>query len=268
MSADATEHAHASHDAMPCPGSCPTPSTSTTPPCGTAASRRACRSPSTTSCGSPSSSTTSASSTSRAAGRAPTPRTRSSSAGPRPASSTWSTATLVAFGSTRKAGGRAETDPVLAGLLAAETAVVCLVAKSAEWHVTETLRTTLTEAVDMVADSVGYLVSQGRRVFLDAEHFFDGYRANPRFSTDVLRAAADGRRRGPGAVRHQRRQPALRGRAGGRRGPRPGRRPSSAAISTTTPAARSPTPSWPSGWAPPRSRAASTATASGPATPT
>ena len=101
------------------------------------------------------------------------------------------TATLVAFGSTRKAGGKAETDPVLAGLLAAQTPVICLVAKSAEWHVTETLRTTLTEAVDMVADSVNYLVSQGRRVFLDAEHFFDGYRANPGFSTDVLRAAAD-----------------------------------------------------------------------------
>jgi 2-isopropylmalate synthase len=100
------------------------------------------------------------------------------------------TATLVAFGSTRKAGGRAETDPVLAGLLASGTDVVCLVAKSAEWHVTETLRTTLTEAVDMVADSVAFLVGQGRRVFLDAEHFFDGYRANPRFSADVIRAAA------------------------------------------------------------------------------
>jgi 2-isopropylmalate synthase len=99
-------------------------------------------------------------------------------------------ATLVAFGSTRKAGGRAETDPVLAGLLGAHTGVVCLVAKSAEWHVTETLRTTVTEAVDMVADSISYLVSQGRRVFLDAEHFFDGYRANPRFSADILRAAA------------------------------------------------------------------------------
>ncbi|MGH9057293.1 MAG: citramalate synthase [Acidimicrobiales bacterium] len=98
--------------------------------------------------------------------------------------------TLVAFGSTRKAGGRAETDPVLADLLEARTGVVCLVAKSAEWHVTETLRTTLTEAVDMVADSVGFLVANGRRVFLDAEHFFDGYRANPGFSTDVLRAAA------------------------------------------------------------------------------
>jgi 2-isopropylmalate synthase len=99
-------------------------------------------------------------------------------------------ATLVAFGSTRKAGGRAETDPVLADMMAASTGVVCLVAKSAEWHVTETLRTSLTEAIDMVADSVGFLVSQGRRVFLDAEHFFDGFAANPSFSLDVLAAAA------------------------------------------------------------------------------
>jgi 2-isopropylmalate synthase len=100
------------------------------------------------------------------------------------------TATLVAFGSTRKAGGKAETDPVLADLLAAHTSVVCLVAKSAAWHVTETLRTSLDEAIDMVADSVGYLVSQGRRVFLDAEHFFDGYKDNARFSRDILLAAA------------------------------------------------------------------------------
>ena len=98
-------------------------------------------------------------------------------------------ATLVAFGSTRKAGGRPETDPVLANLLAARTPAVCLVAKSAAWHVTETLRTTLTEAVDMVADSVAYLRAQGRQVFLDAEHFFDGYRDDPGFSLDVLRAA-------------------------------------------------------------------------------
>ena len=100
-------------------------------------------------------------------------------------------ATLVAFGSTRKAGGAAKTDPVLADMLAARTGVVCLVAKSAEWHVTETLRTSLTEAIDMVADSVGFLVSQGKRVFLDAEHFFDGFRSNARFSTDILLAAAD-----------------------------------------------------------------------------
>jgi 2-isopropylmalate synthase len=98
-------------------------------------------------------------------------------------------ATLVAFGSTRKAGGKAETDPVLGHMLAARTQAVCLVAKSAEWHVTETLRTSLTEAIDMVGESVAYLRSQGRRVFLDAEHFFDGYRQNQAFSMDILHAA-------------------------------------------------------------------------------
>jgi 2-isopropylmalate synthase len=101
------------------------------------------------------------------------------------------TATLVAFGSTRKAGGRPESDPVLRHLLDAKTEAVCLVAKSAERHVTETLRTSLTEAIDMVAESVAWLSGQGRRVFLDAEHFFDGYKANGRFSMDVLRAAQD-----------------------------------------------------------------------------
>src|ERR1700731_5111024 len=67
-------------------------------------------------------------------------------------------ATLVAFGSTRKAGGQAGTDPVLRHLLDARTPAVCLVAKAAERHVTETLRTSLTEAIDMVADSVSWLV--------------------------------------------------------------------------------------------------------------
>lgn len=96
---------------------------------------------------------------------------------------------LVAFGSTRKANGRAETDPVLGDLLAAKTSAVCLVAKSSERHVVDALRTSLTEAIDMVADSVAFLRSHGRRVFLDAEHFFDGYRDNPGFSLDVLAAA-------------------------------------------------------------------------------
>ncbi len=100
-------------------------------------------------------------------------------------------ATLVAFGSTRKAGGRAETDPVLANLLEAATPVVCLVAKSARWHVTETLRTTLVEAVDMVAESVAHLVAEGRRVFVDAEHFFDGFVDDEGFCLDVVRAAED-----------------------------------------------------------------------------
>ena len=98
--------------------------------------------------------------------------------------------TLVAFGSTRKAGGYAETDPTLARLAAAGTDVVCLVAKAAEYHVTSTLLTSLDEATHMVEDSVAWLRNQGKRVFLDAEHFFDGWKENRSFSLDVLRAAA------------------------------------------------------------------------------
>ncbi len=95
-------------------------------------------------------------------------------------------AKLVAFGATRKAGGRAETDPVMAELVGAGTGVVCLVAKSSPWHITETLRTTTVEALDMVADSVTYLRNNGKLVFVDAEHFFDGFVEDPGFSADFL----------------------------------------------------------------------------------
>ncbi len=100
-------------------------------------------------------------------------------------------ATLVAFGSTRRAGVRAADDDVLAALLGAQTAAVCLVAKSSDLHVTEALRTSLDEAVAMVADSVAYLVAQGRRVFLDAEHFFDGFNRDAEFALRILHAAED-----------------------------------------------------------------------------
>ncbi|MBV8463593.1 MAG: citramalate synthase [Acidimicrobiales bacterium] len=102
-----------------------------------------------------------------------------------------STATLVAFGSTRRAAVAAEKDETLRHLLEAGTEAVCLVAKSSEMHVTHALRTTLDEAVAMVADSVAYLRAHDRRVFLDAEHFFDGYRANADFSLRILQAAAE-----------------------------------------------------------------------------
>ena len=101
------------------------------------------------------------------------------------------TATLVAFGSTRRAGLLARDDETLAHLLAAETNTVCLVAKSSDLHVTEALRTTLEEAVAMVFDSVRLLVEEGRRVFLDAEHFFDGYRRNRAFALSILAAAEE-----------------------------------------------------------------------------
>ena len=99
--------------------------------------------------------------------------------------------TLVAFGSTRRVGGDAAEDATLANLLAAETDVVCIVGKASAYHVEEALRTSLDEGVAMVADSVRFLKSRGRRVFFDAEHFFDGYRDDPEFSMRVLQGAAE-----------------------------------------------------------------------------
>jgi 2-isopropylmalate synthase len=102
-----------------------------------------------------------------------------------------STATLVAFGSTRRAGVRPEDDAVLANLIEAGAPVACIVAKTWDRHVAEALRTSLDEAVAMVRDSVRYLVAHDLRVFLDAEHFFDGYRHNPDFALSVLAAAEE-----------------------------------------------------------------------------
>lgn len=100
-------------------------------------------------------------------------------------------AKLVAFGATRKAGSTAEADPQVRALLDAETEVVCIVAKSHDEHVTRALRTTLEENLAMVADTVAHLVAHGRRVFVDCEHFFDGYRANPEYALEVVRTAAE-----------------------------------------------------------------------------
>jgi len=101
------------------------------------------------------------------------------------------TATLVAFGSTRRPRGVAGHDETLRHLLKASTSAVCIVAKAWDRHVTEALRTDLDEAVAMAFDSVEFLRHAGLRVFLDAEHFFDGYKANPEFSLRVLSAAEE-----------------------------------------------------------------------------
>ena len=100
-------------------------------------------------------------------------------------------AQLTAFGMTRKAGERPESSQVLRDLLDAGTEVVCLVGKAWDLHVTEALRTDLDEGVAMVRGSVSFLRSQGRRVFFDAEHFFDGYLADADFAMRVLEAAAE-----------------------------------------------------------------------------
>lgn len=98
-------------------------------------------------------------------------------------------AQLVAFGATRRAGGSAATDPQVRALLESGAPVITLVAKSHDRHVELALRTTLDENLEMVRDTVAHLVSQGRRVFVDCEHFFDGYRANPEYAKSVVRAA-------------------------------------------------------------------------------
>jgi 2-isopropylmalate synthase len=108
-----------------------------------------------------------------------------------PAELRLSTATLVAFGSTRRAGVRAEDDEVLRQLVKANTEVVCIVAKTSKLHVTEALRTTLDEAVAMAADSVSFLRDHDLRVFFDAEHFFDGFFDDPQFTLRVIRAAEE-----------------------------------------------------------------------------
>jgi len=101
-------------------------------------------------------------------------------------------AALVAFGSTRRAGAKVAEDPQVKALLAAQAPVVTLVAKSDRRHIERALRTDVAEACAMVSDTVRYLVANGRRVFLDAEHFFDGYAYDPDCALRVLTSAVEG----------------------------------------------------------------------------
>jgi 2-isopropylmalate synthase len=100
-------------------------------------------------------------------------------------------ATLTAFGATRRPGVAAADDPQVAALREAGTSAVCLVAKAHDRHVTTALRTTLDENLAMVRDTVAHLVAEGRRVFVDAEHFFDGYAADPAYAVEMVRASAE-----------------------------------------------------------------------------
>jgi 2-isopropylmalate synthase len=100
-------------------------------------------------------------------------------------------AQLVAFGATRKAGVAVAEDAQVRALLDSLAPVVTLVAKSDVRHVAEALRTTPEENLAMVADTVRFLVGEGRRVFVDMEHFFDGYRHDPDYGVRLLVAAAE-----------------------------------------------------------------------------
>ncbi|HEV7808955.1 MAG TPA: citramalate synthase [Candidatus Limnocylindrales bacterium] len=102
---------------------------------------------------------------------------------------TWQTAKLAAFGSTRHRSNRAENDPNLRELVAAETPVVTIFGKSWLLHVTEVLGASPQENLDMITDSVRFIVERGRELVYDAEHFFDGYRADREYALSTLRAA-------------------------------------------------------------------------------
>src|SRR3712207_1856702 len=91
-------------------------------------------------------------------------------------------AKVAAFGMTRRRGMRAEEDPGMRALLEAETPVVTLVGKSSEFQVTTVLGVTADENLRMIGDSVAMMVSGGRQVVYDAEHFFDAYAANPEYA--------------------------------------------------------------------------------------
>ena len=100
-------------------------------------------------------------------------------------------ATFVAFGATRRANTKAADDVLLRALAESGAPVVTLVAKSHDRHVELALKTDLQENLAMIKDSVKFLRQGGQRVFLDAEHFFDGYRANPAYALEVVRVAAE-----------------------------------------------------------------------------
>ncbi|GAA2032550.1 citramalate synthase [Catenulispora yoronensis] len=100
-------------------------------------------------------------------------------------------AQLAAFGATRRAGAKAADDPLVAALRESGAPVVTLVAKSHVRHVELALRTTLAENLAMIQDTVSHLRAEGQRVFLDAEHFFDGYRADAAYALECLRTAAE-----------------------------------------------------------------------------
>ncbi len=104
----------------------------------------------------------------------------------------WQSAQLAAFGSTRRAGAPPEDDRNLQALVSSGAPVCTIFGKAWKLHVTEVLRTTLEKNLEMIEDSIAFLVSQGRKVFFDAEHFFDGYRADAEYALATLQAAKRG----------------------------------------------------------------------------
>ena len=102
-------------------------------------------------------------------------------------------AKIAAFGSTRRPGILPEKDPLLLALVKSGAPVKTIFGKSWDLHVTDVIRTTLEENLDMIESSVAFLKEHSEEVIYDAEHFFDGYKANPEYAIETLRAAEKGR---------------------------------------------------------------------------
>ena len=98
-------------------------------------------------------------------------------------------ATMTAFGMTKRVGRSADNDDVLAAVLDARTPAVCLVGKTHDFHVKTALGCTLEENLEAIGASVAHCVAKGREALFDAEHFFDGYKANPGYALSCLKAA-------------------------------------------------------------------------------
>ncbi len=103
----------------------------------------------------------------------------------------FSSAKFTAFGMTKRAGRSVENDAGFQALLQSDTDAVCLVAKSWDYHVRVALGISNEENLEGIAQSIAAVVASGREAMLDAEHFFDGYKANPKYALAVLRAAYD-----------------------------------------------------------------------------
>ena len=97
---------------------------------------------------------------------------------------------IAAFGSTRRKGIRPEDDRNLQLLIEANTPVVTLVGKSWDLHVTDVMEATLEENLAIIGDSIAFCKSHNRETIYDAEHFFDGYKANPEYALATIKAAA------------------------------------------------------------------------------
>ena len=98
-------------------------------------------------------------------------------------------ATLTAFGMTKRAGRSADNDDVLAAVLNANTPAVCIVGKTHDFHVEKALGITLEENRDNISESISHIAAQGREALFDAEHFFDGWKANPAYALEACVAA-------------------------------------------------------------------------------